>query len=1526
MRARATRFSFAFLAAMLTALCAGCLAQARQVQPFHYSGESIFTVGTDSPDVAIDEVAQTVLVSLKPGTAASIAKYSTSGASAPFEGLGGASSFAFPGSGGLNPSTHDLPIAIDNSGTASQGNFYVVAVDTSQVFGYAAGGTSLPGFPITTASRPCGVAVAPSGGVWVAYDGDGAYREYTPQGSPSGRVLAPGLPNGGCHIGFDSAGNFYLANGERLAKYDPNGKFVQEMAPGSPAVPPALPTTPPFAIDRDDNTMFALFGVDEGVGTVIQYDATGNPLTAFGGPDPAHFSYPGLQGATALAVDELTHDVYVSRPGKIDVFTRDPAPVTVPTVSTSSPDSLQGASATLTGSVDGDGIDTVECAFEWGKTIAYGNSAGCSEGDVFAGGSGGHPVSAPIGGLVKGTTYHYRLVAKNANEVTALGRDIQFRAADPPVLGDATVDRVTTDSARVRFDVNPNGGSTSYRVEVGTDTDYGRSFPVPDATPEGLTRSGSILTTQGQTQELSGLEADTEYHYRVVASNPAGETTGGDHVFRTFRPPSTETDTCANAHARQQTGAATLPDCRAYELVSAADTGGYDVRSDLDGQAPLAAYPGAEDRALYSMRSGTIPGIAGDPTNRGADPYVATRGPSGWSTTYVGLPASDPFADTPFASPLLGADAGLNTFAFGGDDICSPCFEDGSTNVPLRLAGGALVKGMAGSLEPGPAEAAGAVSAPFSADGSHFVFGATAQLEPAANSNGADVTIYDRDLEIGTTQVVSTLPGGETIQAGAGVAELGISADGSRLVIGQLVATDSTGNHYYHLYMHVGSSSNTVDLTPGATGGALYNGMSADGSRVYFTTKDALATVADQDTDTSADLYRAEVDGGAATVTRVSTGAEGTGNTDSCDPPPNSFGVHWNVVGGSATCGVAAAAGGGGVASIEGGIFFLSPERLDGSIGVQDEPNLYYARPGQGPRFVATLESKSTGPNPPPTQHPFTMSFGAFNLPQSMAVDQSTGNVYVLDVTAGSVKRFDAEGTPANFSTGPNAGGNALTGFKFVGGNATGQVAVDNSGGPTDGDVYVTNNSSTEPTVKIFARSGASLGQLSGTSTPEAQFGAGAGLVKYPSGVATAPDGTLYVSGGASGKVYRYSPSANPVAETDYQATLNFGDASNVPGPLAADSTGALYVNKLNGSGLLASGAGLSKYSAAQLGQPGTQAGQSIDTAATASYVDPRSDHLYVTRATTIAEYTPSGALQIVFGAGQLSNSKGIAVLGSADATTSTIFASNSGVAKNVSVFATLPAPSALVDNPLATHAVNSSGSRHSEDLQVTPGGETAVFTSTLPLTGFVSARHSEIFRYDIAGGELACVSCPSTAVAPSGDTTLSPYGLNLADDGRVFFTSPDPLALGDANERLDAYEWEDGTQALISTGTSATDSSLASVSSDGGNAFFFTRQQLAPEDHNASRVRLYTAREGGGFAFGPPSSQCAASDECHGPGTQVAPAASIGTLAGTPGQAEPVSKCRKGSVRRRGRCSKRRSHKRRAHKRTARAAQGAAK
>jgi hypothetical protein len=235
-------------------------------------------------------------------------------------------------------------------------------------------------------------------------------------------------------------------------------------------------------------------------------------------------------------------------------------------------------------------------------------------------------------------------------------------------------------------------------------------------------------------------------------------------------------------------------------------------------------------------------------------------------------------------------------------------------------------------------------------------------------------------------------------------------------------------------------------------------------------------------------------------------------------------------------------------------------------------------------------------------------------------------------------------------------------------------------------------------------------------------------------------------------------------------------------------------------------------------------------------------------------------------------------------------------------------------DNPAVIHGVGDADNRHLNDFQATSDGRFAAFSSTLPLPGFTNRGHSEIYRYDASANELDCASCPPTNGAPGTDTVLSSNGLNLVNDGEVFFTTSEPLVLRDSNDRRDAYEWKIGDVQLISTGTSAFDSTLLGASADGTDVYFFTRDTLVPEDQNGTLTKIYDARAEGGFPYVPPPVPCRASDECHGAGSQAPDPATINTISGSSGnQIAAAPPCRHGQVRKHGKCV---GHKHRTHHR----------
>jgi hypothetical protein len=236
-------------------------------------------------------------------------------------------------------------------------------------------------------------------------------------------------------------------------------------------------------------------------------------------------------------------------------------------------------------------------------------------------------------------------------------------------------------------------------------------------------------------------------------------------------------------------------------------------------------------------------------------------------------------------------------------------------------------------------------------------------------------------------------------------------------------------------------------------------------------------------------------------------------------------------------------------------------------------------------------------------------------------------------------------------------------------------------------------------------------------------------------------------------------------------------------------------------------------------------------------------------------------------------------------------------------------------DDPLVAHAAGDAAAVHTADFQTTPAGRFTAFASGRPITGYPADGHLEIYRHDAVADELVCASCPTTGARAESDATMPDAGGAITDDGRVFFTTNDPLNLRDLNNRTDVYQSTADGARLVTAGVSEFDSALLSAGRDGRDVYFFTHDVLVPQDENGNLVKIYDAREGGGFYVPQTLPPCRASDECHGPGTESPPPPDIGTYKGVGGQAVTTTtkRCKRKQVLRKGRCVRKRAGKRRA-------------
>jgi hypothetical protein len=262
---------------------------------------------------------------------------------------------------------------------------------------------------------------------------------------------------------------------------------------------------------------------------------------------------------------------------------------------------------------------------------------------------------------------------------------------------------------------------------------------------------------------------------------------------------------------------------------------------------------------------------------------------------------------------------------------------------------------------------------------------------------------------------------------------------------------------------------------------------------------------------------------------------------------------------------------------------------------------------------------------------------------------------------------------------------------------------------------------------------------------------------------------------------------------------------------------------------------------------------------------------------------------------------------------------------------------------------------------RVSADGQTLLFRSVRRLGAYDNQGVAELYRYRAGDPGLTCISCNPTGAAPVGAVTLqstrksaetkpepaSILSRNLSANGnRVFFESPDKLVASDVNGEggceffgkinggsgprscQDVYEWEakgtgsceseaqnGGCLYLLSSGTSPAPSVFADADEEGDNAFLFTLDSLVKQDKDRI-LDIYDARVGGGIASqNPPPNPnpCPSAEACKGPVTTPPATESAGT-SGFSGPGNPPA-CKKGKVRKRGRCAKRsQSHKRKHH------------
>jgi hypothetical protein len=671
-----------------------------------------------------------------------------------------------------------------------------------------------------------------------------------------------GAASGSRDIAVDGAnGNVYLADNTTFTIVNAAGTKVLARISGAGS-PAGVGKWDRVAVDESNGHALVFSAGRE---TLEEFEPTGAFVGEFG-------SFVNAVKGSAIAVDNSggpnDGDVYLAYFDNLYAF--GPLSYGEPPIVRSGLASAVGAgSATIAGTVDPRGFDLEECAFEYLGDAEYqanienaeeaGHESAAKEGYGFAGaagepcaeslaaignGSGAVSVHADLAGLDPEGRYRFRLLAEN-----------QFGAAEgepgvfgPPVLTTRSAQPIRYGEATLRAGLDPSGLASKYRFDY---IDRQRFEEQGGFEGPGTRHSAEaeLAPSAGPTEvavPLFGLAEGTEYRFRVTLANEVKAVTGPDQSLTTLARPAPQE--CENEALRAGASAG-LPDCRAYELVTPADTHGLLIgawpgpgdNNFFNNWLTVPRGAGVGERLSY-FADGTLPGFDG--TGQ-FDLYLARRTSTGWQTELAGpsYVQTGGAGQTPRGT---SSDQEHSLWGISSDESFEGALPAGEY---LRGPGGFELLGR-GSLDTDPDAEEWYLS------GAKAIFSSRAKLEPGAPPPGVEA-LYERTAGSPSAQVVSVPPEGASAETGEEFETLDAryvyaTEDGSAIAF-------QVGNRLY-----LRRQGETI---PAVASPYTFAGISADGERVFYVN----GSVSGEGVPQAADLY--VFDAGTQSSTQIAAEA-----------------------------------------------------------------------------------------------------------------------------------------------------------------------------------------------------------------------------------------------------------------------------------------------------------------------------------------------------------------------------------------------------------------------------------------------------------------------------------------------------------------------------------------------------------------------------------------------------------------------------------------------------------------------------
>ena len=753
-------------------------------------------------------------------------------------------------------------VAVDNSSGAFAQDVYVLDPENRVIDRFSATGELQAQITGTCPSGVCsgaeafeelhGLTVDSSGDLWV-------YQRTFPivvdEFGPTGvfvKAFTGGEHGAGTGLALDSKADVFVVRGlGSVAKYESGaGPELTELGTFDEGAGDALAVN-----SATDNLL-----VDQG-GELQLFGPFGEPSAAPLQTFPAE----PLSESHGVAVDGSSGVAYATQraAGTVASFDFDsfPEAAAVP------PADLSEGSVTLRGAVDPEGHEVTSCQFEYGtEPGVFPGVVPCEPLAPFTGATS-VALAATVTGLEPRLSYHFRLTVVIAGSNLS-SQERSFFTSTKPVIENESLATGGSTQATLRAEVNAAGLSSSYQVQ------YGTADVTEHATA--LTGLGASRSVTAVLAHLDGLTPSTEYRYRFLASNAYGETLGPEATFTTGALASGGASSCPN---RTFSGFdASLPDCRAYELASANDSGEVDVPAGEDSPIGGGEAVGFKDIAAEIPQRAAADGDsvayvaqpgAGGNGNGGqglGNQFLATRDPQhGWQVATITPDNLESESVTNVEFESFSPDLSLGALWSSEPALADRAQPRGPTPCHVlysRTAGAGTSQyhalftetttpghcGFAGNQTAGLRQAlrfaGGNEGAPGVAQYSHLIFQTPAPLTPDALESPPVTQQEDEEGKGGDNlyeslggelQLINVLPGGapdpnavfgstpESPELGK-YSDLGgaISADGSRILWSDV----SSGDLYVR--EHTGEAGAvTVPVSPGA---ATFMGASPQGA------------------------------------------------------------------------------------------------------------------------------------------------------------------------------------------------------------------------------------------------------------------------------------------------------------------------------------------------------------------------------------------------------------------------------------------------------------------------------------------------------------------------------------------------------------------------------------------------------------------------------------------------------------------------------------------------------------------------